>query len=81
MNSLVSFGGDTITQVQHFPSDQTTAPSETQLINMKNALLRGFLPLHRIHTLSTLTHGEFNYILRAGRCYYRIQHNFGFRNG
>jgi hypothetical protein len=27
----LSFGGDTVFQVQHCPSDQTTAPSETQI--------------------------------------------------
>jgi hypothetical protein len=41
--SLLSFGGDAIIQDQPFPSDQTTAPSETKLIIMKNALLRVFI--------------------------------------
>jgi|AntAceMinimDraft_5_1070358.scaffolds.fasta_scaffold37442_2 hypothetical protein len=42
--SLSSFWGDAIIQVQHQPSDQTTAPSETHINQHKKRPNKGFPP-------------------------------------
>jgi hypothetical protein len=39
---LLSFGGDDIIQVQQAPSDQTTAPSETQTNQHEERLFKNF---------------------------------------
>jgi hypothetical protein len=41
---FIVFWGDAIIQVQHFPSDQTTAPSETQINQQEKRLIKGFPP-------------------------------------
>jgi hypothetical protein len=40
---FIVYCGDAIIQVQHFPSDQTTAPSETQINPHEERLNKGFL--------------------------------------
>jgi hypothetical protein len=40
----LSFWGDAIFQVQHYPSDQTTAPSETQIKQHEERSIKGFPP-------------------------------------
>jgi len=40
----LSFRGDATNQVQHHPSDQTTAPSETQINQHEERPIKGFPP-------------------------------------
>jgi len=40
---FIVYCGDAIIQVQHFPSDQTTAPSETQINPHEERPNKGFL--------------------------------------
>ena len=42
--SLLSFGGDNIIQVQHYPSDQTTATSETRINEDEKRPFKSFNP-------------------------------------
>jgi len=41
---VLSFRGDSIIQVQHYPSDQTTAPSETHFNQHKERFFSGLPP-------------------------------------
>jgi len=41
---FIVFSGDAIIQVQHCPSDQTPAPSETQINRHKERPIKGFTP-------------------------------------
>jgi hypothetical protein len=40
----LSFWGDAIIQAQHYPSDQTTAPYETQINQNEERPFKGFSP-------------------------------------
>jgi hypothetical protein len=53
--SLLSFWGDAIVQVEHYPSDQTTAPSETQINLHEERRIAGFPPQPSMIFVSSLT--------------------------
>jgi hypothetical protein len=54
--SLLSFWGDAIIDVQHYPSDQSTAPSETQINQHEERLFKGFSPILSMILASCITY-------------------------